>query len=75
MLSKSVKGFRFCGPHHKVTRLLFWGGVLEKGYSRDACTDFDAKYVKLRGTASFDVFSVEIGARVLAVAFPKNQKK
>ena len=29
-----------------VTRLLFW--VLEKGYSRDACTDFDAKYVKRR---------------------------
>jgi len=21
------------------------GGVLEKGYSRDTCTDFDAKYV------------------------------
>ena len=35
-----------------VTRLLFWGeGVLEKGYSRDACTDFDAKYVKRRGSA------------------------
>ena len=23
----------------------FGGGVLEKGYSRDTCTDFDAKYV------------------------------
>jgi len=32
-----------------VTRLLFW--VLEKGYSRDARTDFDAKYVKRRGSA------------------------
>ena len=26
-------------------------GVLEKGYSRDARTDFDAKYVKRRGSA------------------------
>jgi len=25
--------------------------VLEKGYSRDARTDFDAKYVKRRGSA------------------------
>jgi len=32
-----------------VTRL-FWG-VLEKGYSLDARTDFDAKYVKRRGSA------------------------
>jgi len=23
--------------------IFFWGGVLEKGYSRDARTDFDAK--------------------------------
>ena len=29
----------------------------------------------LRGTASFDVFCVKIGARVSAVAFLKNQKK
>ena len=29
----------------------------------------------MRGTASFDVFCVKIGARVLAVAFLKNQKK
>jgi len=28
----------------------------------------------LRGTASFDVFCVKIGARVSAVAFLKNQK-
>ena len=36
-----------------VTRLLFFffGWVIEKGYSRDACTDFDAKYVKRRGSA------------------------
>ena len=29
----------------------FWGGVVEKGYSQDARTDFDAKYVKRRGSA------------------------
>ena len=29
----------------------------------------------MRGTASFDVFCVKIGARVSAVAFLKNQKK
>ena len=38
-----------------VTRLLF-GGVLEKGYSRDARTDFDAKYVKRRGSAQGSAF-------------------
>ena len=32
------------------------------------------KGTSLRGTASFDVFCVKIGARVSAVAFPKNQK-
>jgi len=36
-------------------------------------TDFATpKGTSLRGTASFDVFSVKIGARVLAVAFLKN---
>ena len=33
------------------------------------------KSTSLRGTASFDVFCVKIGARVSAVAFLKNQKK
>jgi len=32
----------------------FW--VLEKGYSGDACTDFDAKYVKRRGSAQGSAF-------------------
>ena len=32
------------------------------------------KGTSLRGTASFDVFCVKIGARVAAVAFLKNQK-
>jgi len=36
--------------------------------------DFDfAKGTTLRGTASFDVFCVKIGARVSAVAFLKNR--
>ena len=30
--------------------------VLEKGYSRDARTDFDAKYVKRRGSAQGSAF-------------------
>jgi len=30
--------------------------VLEKGYSRDACTDFEAKYVKRRGSAQRSAF-------------------
>jgi len=30
--------------------------VLEKGYSRDACTDFDAKYVKRRGSVQGSAF-------------------
>jgi len=38
----------------KVTWLFFL--VLEKGYSRDACTDFDAKYVKRRGSAQGSAF-------------------
>ena len=38
-----------------MTKLLF-GGVLEKGYSLDARTDFDAKYVKRRGSAQGSAF-------------------
>jgi len=34
----------------------FRGGVLEKGYSLDARTDFDAKYVKRRGSAPGSAF-------------------
>ena len=44
-------------PRHKETRLFFfWGGVLEKGYCRDARTDFDAKYVKRCGSAQGSAF-------------------
>jgi len=33
-----------------------WGGVLEKSYSREARTDFDAKYAKQRGSAHESAF-------------------
>ena len=45
---------RFRAPRHKVTRLLFL--VLQQGYSRDACTNFDAKYIKRRGSAQGSAF-------------------
>ena len=34
----------------------YFFSVLEKGYSRDACTDFDAKYIKRRGSAQGSAF-------------------
>ena len=46
----------FHAPQHKVTWLFLGGGVLEKGYSRDTRTDFDAKYVKRRGSAQGSAF-------------------
>ena len=42
--------------------------VLEKGYSRDARTDFDAKYVKRRGSAQGTAFW---GSRNQNLIFPK----
>jgi len=59
---KSVQGFRFCAC--VISRSLalsdsaifFGGGVLEKGYRRDARTDLDAKYVKRRGSAQENAF-------------------
>ena len=54
-LGVSVLRMRDLAP--LVTRLLFFGGgVLEKGYSRDARTDFDTKYVKRRGSAQGSAF-------------------
>jgi len=55
-LGVSVLRMRDFAPLGTVTRLLFWGGVLEKGYSRDACTDFDTKYVKRRGSEHGSAF-------------------
>jgi len=52
--------FRGFGSAHalfrapKVTRRFFL--VPEKGYSRGACTDFDAKYVKRRRSAQGSAF-------------------
>jgi len=50
------------GPKNGGRNLRFWFCDPQKGTS-------------LRGTTSFDVFCVKIGARVSAVAFLKNQKK
>jgi len=47
-------------------RAIFFGGggVLEKGYSRDARTGFDAKYVKRRGSAWMDNIKTWTGLSV-----------
>jgi len=50
-LGVSVLRMRDFAPLGTVTGLFLWGGVLEKGYRRDASTDFDAKYIKRRGSA------------------------
>jgi len=56
-----------------VTRPLFW--VLEKGYSRDACTDFDAKYIKRRGSVQGSAFwgVAKPKSKVSTFIFPKNR--
>jgi len=63
----------FHASRHKVTRLLFL--VLEKGYSREACTDFDAKYVKRRGSTQGSAFwgSRNQNLRFRPPFFPKNR--
>jgi len=40
----------------KYSAIFFGGEVLEKGYHRDVCTDFDVKYVKRRGSAQRSAF-------------------
>ena len=70
-LGVSVLRMRDLAP--LVTRLLFWGGGFEKGYSRDACTDFDAQYVKRRGSAQGSAFWVaKPKSKVSTPIFPKN---
>ena len=55
-LGVSVLRMRDFAPLGTKSRLFFfWGGV-EKGYSRYARTDFDAKYVKRRGSAQGSAF-------------------
>ena len=62
ILSKSVQGFRFCMcvislPSAQTDSAIFFGGgALEKGYCRDARTDFDAKYVKRHGSVQGSAF-------------------
>jgi len=56
-LGVSVLRMRDFAPLATSDSATFFGGVLEKGYSRDACTDFDAKYAKRRGSAQGSAFS------------------
>ena len=49
----------------------FWGKIGVKALDFGFATP---KSTSLRGTTSFDVFCVKIGARVSAVAFFKNKK-
>ena len=50
--------------------------VLEKGYSRDARTDLDAKYVKRRGSAQESAFLgvAKPTSKVWTPIFPKNRQ-
>ena len=73
--------FRFCAcvisrpSAQSDSATFFGGGVLEKGYSRDACTDFDAKYVKLRGSAQGSAFwgVAKPKSKVSTPIFPKTR--
>jgi len=49
-LGVSVLRMRDFAPQSD-SAIFFGGGVLEIGYSQDARTDFDEKYVKRRGSA------------------------
>ena len=52
------------------------GGVVGKMMAESLDFGFATpKGTSLRGTTSYDIFCVKIGARVLAVAFLKNPKK
>ena len=51
------------------------GGLWDNGVETLGLVSRPPKGTSLRGTASFDVFCVKIGARVSAVAFVKNPKK
>ena len=52
-LGVSVLRMRDFAPQSDTAIFL---GVLEKGYSQDARTEFDAKYVKRRGSAQGSAF-------------------
>ena len=53
-LGVSVLRMRDFAPQSDAA--MFFFGVLDKGYSQDARTDFDAKYVKRRGSAQGSAF-------------------
>jgi len=62
------RGFRFCAyvisrPSAQSDSAIFGGWVLEKGYSRDARTNFDSKYVKRRGSTGNPCKEVLFGDR------------
>jgi len=58
----------------KPMNYFFAGGVLEKGYRRDARTDFDAKYVKRRGSAHGSAFwGLRNQNLMLRLHIPKNR--
>ena len=50
----SVLRMRDFAPQSDSAIFFFW--VLEKGYRQDARTDFDARYVKRRGSAQGSAF-------------------
>jgi len=62
------RGFRFCAyvisrPSAQSDSAIFGGWVLEKGYSQDARTNFDSKYVKRRGSTGNPCKEVLFGGR------------
>ena len=76
ILSKSAEGFRFCAcvisrPSAQSDLAIFWG-VLEKGYSRDARSDFDAKYVNRRGSTQGSAQAFPQSLIKYILAFPFN---
>jgi len=66
---KPFSGEKNLSRRNGAQKWRFWGkwGLNLRFWFRDP-----KKHTSLRGTASFDVFCVKIGARVSAVAFLKN---
>jgi len=62
MVTKICVGDYVGDIYHQA--IFFGGGVLEKGYRRDACTGFDAKCVKRRGSVWMDNIKTWTGLSV-----------
>ena len=69
---KPFSGEKIQSPVEMGPKMAFLG---KWGSKPSILVSWPPKGTSLRGTASFDVFCVKIGARVSAVAFLKNQKK